>query len=209
MPPSRRARAKKNEKQLDKISEFLKAHGHDVAAVDNAVKEIPLTAEEKSLQAEATLLHLANPSMFISKKCKRCEQVFATSYTYVSYCSDSCRATAIQTQTGIAWDPRTDRWANLRAQAPLVIKPEVYSQLVEFAKAVLSQNQIEIEGSQEVQYQTMYLPRELVSHLFDDLDNESVHLPFYEQHTNPEIEPLESEHPLNGVTSVEEDPFGF
>lgn len=207
MPPSRRARAKKNEQQLDKISAFLKAHGHDVAAVDNAVKEIPLTAEEKSLQVEATLLHLANPGMFVTKKCKRCEQPFATSYTYVSFCSDSCRATELQSQTGIAWDPRTDRWANLRAQAPLVIKPEVYAQLVEFAKAILSQNQIEIEESQEVPSQSIHLPQTR-QHLHLVEDEESRPLTS-EIRTIPGFLPLGSEHFVNEAPVPEDDPFDF
>jgi hypothetical protein len=210
MPRSSRAQSKKDEKKLASLAAFLKSQGHDASQVEEAIKDVPATSDEKMLEAEAVLLHLQSPGRFISKKCKGCDGIFGTSYRSVSYCSDRCRAIAIQTQTGIHWNPRVDRWANLRAEAPLVIRPEAYSQLVEFAKAILAQNQIEIQTptqedqeipDHQVTYLEGYLPQGLMAELT---------LPqFGEENTIPVQMPLE----LNGHAiqdnGIEDDPFDF
>lgn len=215
MRRSSKAQQKKDEKKLASLAEFLKAQGHDASQVEEAIKDVPVTSDEKMLEAEAVLLHLQAPGRFISRKCKECGGTFGTSYKSVSYCSDRCRAIAIQNQTGIRWNPRVDHWSNLRAEAPLVIRPEAYSQLVEFAKAILSQNQIEIHT--EIQPGLYYLEipeypenqqilRPVNSLIWAD---ESTHLPFDEEDTIPAQLPPELNGHVVQDSVLEDDPFDF
>lgn len=74
--------------------------------------------DDKVLEAQAVQLFLEKPEAFIQKFCKECNQIFLTTYKFVSDCSSACRAKALA-KIGITWNPmhnQTERWA--RAQIP-------------------------------------------------------------------------------------------
>lgn len=138
---------RKTEKAVTGLKEFLIAMGQDPDKVEKVFDETPLHSDEKMLQAEGVLLHLLQPTRFISKTCKRpeCGEVFGTSYRAVGYCSDNCRAKDLERQTGIRWNPHIDRYRNLQGERPLVIGPEAYKALIEFAQYILTENNIVVD----------------------------------------------------------------
>lgn len=143
--------SKKIERDLENLRKFLLKHGHNADQIDTAFEDIPRTKVEASLTAEAVLQHLLKPQQFIMKTCRNpeCAQKFSTNYTGVSYCSDACRAKVIQELTGVRWNPMIDRWERLGAQPPLIVSPEAYKCLIEFAEVLLKQNQLEISQDQD------------------------------------------------------------
>lgn len=103
-------------------------------------------ADAAMLQAEGMLLHLRHASKhFIAKKCLECGEVFSTTYIAVSYCSSLCRGTAIEKQMGIRWNYETDHYANLQAERPLIVGPQAYQVLLEFARRVLEQHNLVVQ----------------------------------------------------------------
>lgn len=208
MRPSKRAQ-RKTDKAVTGLKDFLIAMGQDPDKVEKAFDEAPMHSDEKMLQAEGVLLHLLKPARFISKKCKRkeCGETFGTSYRAVAYCSDNCRAKDLEAQTGIRWNPHTDRYRNLDAERPLVIGPQAYQRLIEFARYILAENNIVVH--EEINQN--HLPEQNVPTLVpaesepDELD-ELVHQSTAVLHTIPDISPQQS----NGhVPQDQDDPFGF
>lgn len=178
MPPQSRRISKRDQKKLDQLKKYLISQGHDESAVEKAAEIVPSTADERMLAIEATLLHLARPGLFATKSCKRCGELFGTTYMYVGYCSDSCRAKDLE-QMGIRWNPRIDRWQNLHAQPPMIVPPAMYKTLLEFAEKILEQRErIQIQSEPE----TQTLP---------DLphSNGEVHQSESSQHTNLDVLP--------------------
>jgi hypothetical protein len=175
MRPSKKAQ-RRTEKAAAGLKDFLIQFGHDPDKVEKAFEDTPLNDDEKILQAEGVILHLQKPTRFVTKKCKRkqCGELFATSYVSVAYCSNVCRGKDLESQTGIHWNPHIDRYQNLQAEPPMVIGPQAYKVLIEFAEYILAQrNQIQIQ---------------------EDLELES-------QNILPEVQEQETEfHQLNGVS---------
>lgn len=198
--------ARKTEKATAGLKDFLIAMGQDPDAVEKAFDEAPLNVDERMLSKEGMLLHLAEPTRFISKTCKRkeCGQVFGTNYKSVAYCSDNCRAKDLESQTGVRWNPHTDRYQNLRAERPLVILPKDYAVLVEFAKHILDGKvqQTDHQIPQPTQEQVLPTPDETVVESLPEL----VHQQIVEVHTIPDDEPQQS----NGLSLLDpENPFDF
>ena len=208
MRPSKRAQ-RKTEKATAGLKDFLIAMGQDPDAIEKAFDAAPLHSDEKMLQAEGVLLHLIKPTRFISKTCARpeCGLVFGTSYRSVGYCSDNCRARHLESQTGIRWNPHTDRYRNLEGERPLVIGPQAYQVLVEFAKHILTENRIEVQQiDQTLPPET--LPQESQSHVEFAVESlpELVHQSTSDPHTSLGTEPQQS----TGLLLLDpENPFDF
>jgi hypothetical protein len=206
---------RKTDKAVAGLKDFLISMGQDPDAVNKAFDDAPMHNDENMLQAEGVLLHLLKPTRFMSKKCKRpeCGETFGTSYRAVAYCSDNCRARHLESQTGIRWNPHTDRYRNLDGERPLVIGPKAYAVLVEFAQHILAQNGIVVDPqkdqTQQVQIDQTLEPQpepqspELTGEygLF-----QLVSLPEPAQHTSPDVLPQQSE-PTSPLDPT--DPFGF
>jgi len=124
--------------------------------VKEAAKEaVARKVLDKSNAAEGVLTFLSDPRTVVLKYCKRCEEPFGTNYQSVAYCSDNCRAKALE-KIGIQWNPHKrpeERWGG---QPPLVIPPEAIDAMVKLlrkgrahhreaaAEIVDAQNQTEI-----------------------------------------------------------------
>ena len=92
------------------------------------------------------LLHLRYlPGSMITKNAWSAKELFRSSYMSVAYCSDPCRAKAFERQMGVKWTYDTDHYHSLRAERPLVIGPECYQVLLEFARDLLDQHNILIQ----------------------------------------------------------------
>ena len=141
----------KRQKALDGFKAMLLAEGaiqEDQAdEIDSLLHTVDPSAKEKQLfQAEGMLLHLRNlPGSMITKKCLECKQLYRSSYMSVAYCSDPCRARAFEKKMGVKWTYTTDHYHNIRAERPLVVGPECYQILLEFARDLLDQHNILIQ----------------------------------------------------------------
>lgn len=141
----------KRQKALDGFKAMLLAEGaiqeEQADEIDSLLHTIDPSVKEKQLfQAEGMLLHLRYlPGSMITKKCLECKELFRSSYMSVAYCSDPCRAKAFERQMGVKWTYDTDHYHSLRAERPLVIGPECYQVLLEFARDLLDQHNILIQ----------------------------------------------------------------
>lgn len=139
---------KKVERAVKGLEAMLAKLGVDQAVIEEAAKTVPVTPHDLSMHAEAVLLSLQQPSHFMMKKCKYCQEEFGTNYRSVGYCSDAHRAKALR-QMGIEWNPHKtaeERWGG---EPPLVIPPEAYRKLVKFAEILLAQREIVESQHQE------------------------------------------------------------
>lgn len=129
MRPQKRA-----ERTRNKALEFLAKHGVKQEVLEQVANDpVVISRQAPGLQAEAVLLYLHNANHFVAKLCKYCEARFMTNYNSVAYCSDRCRAKALE-KMGIKWDPTLSpeqRWAmqgadgtRLKVEPPLVIPSE-------------------------------------------------------------------------------------
>lgn len=137
----------KQERDLEKIKKLLLKHGIDNEVIEEAIAEAPTFQDAISRQGEAVLMFLETPAKFTAKLCKRCGEPFSTNYRYVAYCTDQCRAKAISSQTGVAWDwlkPELERWGF--KEPPLIIPPEAFKNLQKYLNVLQSQNLTEIES---------------------------------------------------------------
>lgn len=81
--------------------------------------------EDISREAEAVLAFAADSSYFIQKECKSCGRTFAHTRGAVAYCSNHCRAVALE-KIGIKWHwlkPGSERWGPWPHAEPLVVPP--------------------------------------------------------------------------------------
>jgi hypothetical protein len=138
---------KKQEKAKEGLLDWLKNAGVDTSTLATLeTTAVPERTFQKSLEAEGILLTLQSARLPVkAKKCKRveCEQVFATNYAYVGYCSDSCRAKDIERLTGIRWDPTKkmeQRWGTEEnpSQLPIVISPQAIQMLKSLYQQILA-----------------------------------------------------------------------
>jgi hypothetical protein len=91
--------------------------------LEYVLKRSPAEISNTSREAESALAYLDNPKAFVSKPCKWCHRDFAHTAGSVAYCSDSCRAAALEDK-GIKWDwlkPPEKRWGQAW---PLIVPPE-------------------------------------------------------------------------------------
>jgi hypothetical protein len=142
------------EKAQAGLLEFFQAAGIEVSPEDvQAAYERQYTPREHPdsamLQAEGVLHILRAPKHFVAKKCLECKEAFSTNYISVSYCSALCRGTAIERQMGIRWDYSKDHYENLGAEHPLVVGPEAYQVLLEFAQQVIQNHESIVHESSE------------------------------------------------------------
>jgi hypothetical protein len=137
----------KQQRVAAKLAEWLKKSGVDPTKIEEVkadISEVVASKGNASRDLESVLLFLeAPPKRFIKKICKQCDQEFATSYKYVSYCSDRCRAIALKEMTGIVYNlqkPEAQRWGSEQfpLEPPLVIPPAALKTMVRFAHHILS-----------------------------------------------------------------------
>jgi hypothetical protein len=79
----------------------------------------------RQIEAESVLAYVATKGAgFKDKVCKECELPFSSTYHAVAYCSENCRASALE-RVGIPWNPhgKTDleRWGG---KVPKTIGPQ-------------------------------------------------------------------------------------
>lgn len=185
---------KADEKALAFFSELL---GQDLT--EKFVEEKSKVVEPpdvKVLQAEGVLLHLQSAAKaLLHKKCKECGELFATRYFAVAYCSTQCRAKTLQRDFGVSYNSRTDHYSNMEAERPLIVGPQAYQTLLEFAHRFLEQHDFVVSQPDD-----------------KPLDEDHNHDP----HTTPEFSlpqldvPLESPPSLDSLPEnpFESSPFG-
>ena len=86
----------------------------------------------RQIEAESVLAYVATKGAgFKDKECKECKLPFSSTYHAVAYCSEICRARALE-KVGIPWNPhgKTDleRWGG---KVPKVLGPEATRQAKE------------------------------------------------------------------------------
>lgn len=90
--------------------------------------------ETKQMQLEGALDVLSKPNKYQFKRCKRCLVGFGTTYTFVAYCSDSCRKIHWEEQVKVPWNymgkPAEEIW---NGEPPMVIKPETLDKIKKLA----------------------------------------------------------------------------
>lgn len=146
---------KKIERQLEQHLALLQSMGADISELKVDTKQVvaEVILDKKKLppywDAEATLWMLCKPEGFVTKKCRRdgCENIFATSYKSVAYCTDHCRIKQLEAY-GLQWDPTKspeERWSG---EPPLIVPDNVLrivAQLLASMHAVDSDNQTQLE----------------------------------------------------------------
>ncbi len=164
----------KRKKALDGFKAMLLAEGaiqeEQADEIDSLLHTVDPSVKEKQLfQAEGMLLHLRNlPGSMITKKCAWCSEFFRSSYMSVAYCSDPCRAKAFEKQMGVKWTYTTDHYHSIRAERPLLIGPECYKILLEFARDLLDQHNILIQEVPEPEPFVEDESEQLLDQLTDD-----------------------------------------
>jgi hypothetical protein len=96
------------------------------------------TEDDISRQAEAALAYARDSSYFIRRNCTICGRLFAHTYGQVAYCSNQCRAQALE-KIGIKWEwvaNAESRWGYNHAD-PLVVPPDALSILLSLPETVL------------------------------------------------------------------------
>ena len=174
--------------------EWAAAAGAPINVIEQIKEELPALANNQlavSRQLEAVLIFLERPAKFTKKLCKHCGESFGTNYRYVSYCSDNCRAKALQSQTGIRYDfskPQEHRWGSelFPKEPPLLIPHSALLALEAFF-----QSQTEIHQRTGI----LQIPEKYLENIAEESD--SLSKTSSAAHTNPQPS-LESE-----------DPFGF
>lgn len=74
--------------------------------------DVVIEKQTTSREAEAVAAYIAHPQKFTRKKCKECNEDFASDRGNVAYCSDNCRKNFLAS-IGIVWDPKkppSQRW---------------------------------------------------------------------------------------------------
>lgn len=161
--------------------------------VEEAQNKFIEPADAPMLQAEGVLLHLQNAATsLMHKKCQECGEFFASRYYSVAYCSNYCRSRRLQRDFGILWDPKNDQYQNMNAERPILVGPQAYKVLEEFAHRFLEQHSFVL--SQDV----ADVPEE--SHSHDSHTTHEVSLPQLET-------PLVSDPPSFG-SPIQSSPFG-
>ena len=149
-------RVSKKAKQDEGLAFLAEFAGLDLVNLQQKVAEAAPAqeAEISMLQAEGVLLHIYNLSRtMLTKRCKECGEVFSTRYRAVAYCSNLCRRTAMR-KIGIAWNPSTDHYANMDAERPIVLTPEVHQVVVQAAQRIVEDRNL-----------VVHLPEEPTTHL--------------------------------------------
>jgi hypothetical protein len=142
---------------MEKLIAQAKAAGHDLSKFAEKKHQVVQAVEVASTrqlpayyEAEALLLALEKPARFMYKTCKReeCQEPFGTNYRGVGYCSDNCRAKALE-KIGIRWTPGKnpeDRWGG---EPPLILPPAVVKLLAQQLAFLLQSSSEEEKLSSE------------------------------------------------------------
>lgn len=101
---------------LEIIQQAAQSLGLDAPAFDTS------QLDESRREADSVILYIERPDLFREAECRHCGRLFATNYSAVAMCKDSCRIAHLRS-LGIEWNPaksQEERWAN---RIPLVVGP--------------------------------------------------------------------------------------
>lgn len=126
------------------IAAILEGLGVKNVSIEDIVATQENTEEKKMLAEEGTLLTLANkPHKLVQRRCKQCEELFATDYLYVAYCSSPCRSNALKSY-GLTH--RNGTYG--RSHEPITIPPDSLNSLRKLLAVEVSAGSVKV--SQEV-----------------------------------------------------------
>lgn len=106
-------------------------------------KEVVLQDIEHPLEiaqeAEAVISYVKNPKRFTQRRCnlEECGRPFATDYGSVAFCSNKCRKDHLES-LGIQWNYQKTPQERWESRFPLVVGPDAYALLQQFAEHVLT-----------------------------------------------------------------------
>jgi hypothetical protein len=106
--------------------------------------------------AEAVLAFIEKPARFAFKPCKRCGEMFGTSYRSVAFCGDNCRARYLLETSGIRWNPHKppeERWGG---EPPMILPPLAVKILLQAAQQQSNEPLQGASESPEVQEQLSF-----------------------------------------------------
>lgn len=133
----------KKQQSPEAIAEMLNKMGIDIS-IEDIVESQENAEEKKMLAEEGTLLTLADkPHRLIQKSCKECNEVFATDYLYVAYCSTVCRTAALK-KYGLSYK----NGSYGRQHVPIIIPPASLNSLRKLLAVEVHDNTAKV--SQEV-----------------------------------------------------------
>ena len=105
-----------------------------VANAKEVAREVTISKPLPLNDAEAVLSFIEKPARFAFKPCKRCGEMFGTSYRAVAYCGDNCRAKHLLETTGIRWDPHKSAEERWGGEPPQVLPPLAVAKLLQIAQ---------------------------------------------------------------------------
>lgn len=124
-------------KTPQEIAEFLKSMGIDPNTVlPKEADSTPAAKEMATLSAEMTLRSLKWPlQQKAHRRCEECKKTFASDYTGVAYCSDTCRSTALA-YYGMDWTnkPAKERYGG--RQPPGIIPPDAIAAMTGLLRSI-------------------------------------------------------------------------
>lgn len=85
--------------------------------------EVLYAEDESARQADAVLLYVEYPQMFMTRTCRVCDRPFATTYRSVAMCSNLCRQRYLRS-IGIEWRPSAKPEEQWGKHVPLICPPD-------------------------------------------------------------------------------------
>jgi hypothetical protein len=198
---------KKTERAFAKAAALLQQLGASSPSVE--LIDVKAAAREahakqfdvpKYFEAEAMLLFLEKPARFVLKTCKRCGEPFGSTYHAVGYCSDHCRQVAIQSQTGILWNPHKtpeERWGG---EPPLILPVAAMLKLREiFGLGLQTQTETQNGGEE------LHAQEENLTPIFSAVE-QSLHSEANLPQSPPEVVPVDTPEQTNPPELPVEEP---
>lgn len=133
----RRGPGRPKKSAQEKILELLQKNGVETKNFGvNTPEDLNYLQEVQEWRGVSAVNFLAKwYKVAIVKKCEHCEEVFATNYKSVAYCSPSCTAKAFMDMTKMPWSftkeaytrPLAERWQGY--EPPQVVDPDLIKTL--------------------------------------------------------------------------------
>lgn len=119
------------------MAALSEATGRDIEDLHEETKtDLQGVYESSSMQMETVLHFVHHPMKYVSRKCKECSEYFGSSYHFVAYCSDMCRAKSFERAFGVPWNWRGQHESELwgKSAPPTLILPENWTRLKQIVK---------------------------------------------------------------------------
>lgn len=152
-------RQTKVSKATDVLLAAMKSAGINTNTIDVvAVKQESLAQKPlPHYEAEAVLSFLEKPARFAFKPCKFCSEMFGTNYRSVAYCTDHCRIRGLR-KHGIIWSSSKSPEQRWGGEPPLVIPPEAVRILLQSARQIGLNEELEMQQNIEFSHSDLPLP---------------------------------------------------